>query len=221
VKKNRLLVVVGVVGLILTLVALPVAGCAKPAGNIKVGIAAEYTGTFAPYWPAVEEVIDMVIPLINQDPPLGRPLEPIYDDAEGSVEGNIKVANYLGGQGVAFAVGYDSDGLWAAEDVIMRFGTPTFTQWAGTSSLDQTEMGKEGLFYRMTCGDSLLYAIFGVYWRDVLAPKGFTKVAILNDISDSSTSNAKVMKEYLTKAGAQIIHEKTPLVRTKQPSLVF
>ena len=25
----------------------------------------------------------MVIPLINQDPPLGRPLEPVYDDAEG------------------------------------------------------------------------------------------------------------------------------------------
>jgi branched-chain amino acid transport system substrate-binding protein len=151
----------------------------------------------------------MVIPLINQDPPLGRPLEPVFDDAEGSVEGNISVANYLGGQGVAFAAGYDSDGLWAAEDVIMRYGTPTFTQWSGTSALDQTEMGKQGLFYRFTSGDSLLYAVFGLYWRDTLAPQGFTKAAILNDIGESSTSNALWIKDYLTKAGAEISHENT------------
>ncbi len=197
-------------GLILVLVAIPlVSACAGPEETIKIGIAAENTGWAAPYWPPVQEVIDMVIPLINQDPPLGRPLEPIYDDAEGSVEGNISVANYLGGQGVAFAVGYDSDGLWAAEDVIMRFGTPTFTQWSGTSALDQTEMGRQGLFYRFAAGDSLLYTIFGLYWQETLAPNGFTKVAILNDIGESSTSNAQWIKKYLTKAGAQISHENT------------
>lgn len=196
--------------LIPVLVALPlISACAGPAETIKIGIAAENTGWAAPYWPPVQEVIDMVIPLINQDPPLGRPLEPIYDDAEGTVEGNISVANYLGGQGVAFAVGYDSDGLWAAEDVIMRFGTPTFTQWSGTSALDQTEMGRRGLFYRFTAGDSLLYAVFGLYWQETLIPQGFTKVAILNDIGESSSSNAQWIKKYLIKAGAQISHENT------------
>ena len=212
-------------GLILTLLALPLVACARPASApapipaptpapapvepIKIGIAAENTGWAAPYWPPVQEVIDMVIPLINQDPPLGRPLEPIYDDAEGSVEGNISVANYLGGQGVAFAVGYDSDGLWAAEDVIMRYKTPTFTQWSGTSALDNTEMGKQGLFYRFTSGDTLLYTVFGLYWQNTLIPKGFTRVAILNDIGESSTSNAEVISKYLAMAGAQIVHEKT------------
>jgi ABC-type branched-subunit amino acid transport system substrate-binding protein len=202
--KKRLLSL----SLILMLVAiLLVSACAQPAGPIKVGIAAEFTGWAAPFWPPVQEVIDMVIPLINQDPPLGRPLEVIYDDAEGTVEGNISVANYLGGQGVAFAVGYDSDGLWAAEDVIMRYGTPTFTQWAGTARLDKTEMGRRGLFYRYTTGDTIMFAMFGLYWRSELAPKGFTKVAILNDIGESSTSNAEVISRYLRKAGAQISYE--------------
>jgi len=208
VKKHRLLTIFGVFCLTLTLVALPVAGCAKPGGPIKVGIAAAQTGFAAPYWPGCQGVLDVVVEVINADPPLGRAIELVYDDAEGSIEGNIKVANYLGGQGVAYAVGYDSEGLWSALDVIERFGTPTFTHWAGTPKLDKTETGKKGLFYRTTSGDTIMYAMYGLYWKTELTPKGFKKAAILNDIGEASRGSAQVATWSFQRAGVDIVHTK-------------
>jgi branched-chain amino acid transport system substrate-binding protein len=147
----------------------------------------------------------MTVALINQDPPLGRPLKTISNDGESTAEGEIKAANYLGGQGVIFTAGYTSDGLWAALPVIERYGIPAFTQWSGSSRLDETPQGKARLLFRATASDTLMDAVYGLYWQDELAPQGYEKVAILSGTDEASRSTAIEAAKALEKAGAQVV----------------
>lgn len=220
-------------GLILLLLALPLAACAKPAGPIKIGLAASETGFAGPWWPPCVDVIEVTLAIINQDPPLGRLLETVSTDGECTPEGEIKAANYLGGQGVVFAAGYTSDGLWAALPVIERFGTPTFTQWAGSSRLDETEAGKKRLLFRNTASDTIMDSLYGLHWESELTPKGFTKVAILNATDEASRSTAIEAAKSFEKVGAQVVaksefpEEQATFARiladtfAKEPDVVF
>jgi len=211
-RKKGLLALSGSICLALILSVLPFVGaCApeeKPAETIKIGIAAAETGDIGPWWPGAWEVGELTVDRINEDPPLGRPLEAIIDDEQSTPDGAIKTANYLGGQGVVFAVGYESDGLWAALDVIERFGTPTFTHWAGTSKLDRTELGKDRLFFRTCASDTIMDTLYGLYWEDELAPQGYKKVAIMNGTDEASRSTAEEAAVSLEKVGAQIVYTK-------------
>lgn len=212
-RRKRLLVLGSIICLSLIWVVLPFKGvCAsKEKAPIKVGIAATETGAIAPWWPGCWQVGKMTIDLINEDPPLGRPLKAIIDDEESTPEGAIKTANYLGGQGVVFAVGYESDGLWAALSTIERFGTPTFTQWAGTPKLDKTSAGKKRLFFRTCAGDTTMDTLYGLYWKHKLAPQGYKKVAVLNGTDEASRGTALTAIYYLKKAGAKIVlHKEFP-----------
>lgn len=212
-RKKGLLVLSGSICLVLILAVVPFIGACAPeeVTPIKVGIAATETGDIAPWWPGCWEVGEMTIDLINEDPPLGRPLEAIIDDEESTPEGAIKTANYLGGQGVVFAVGYESDGLWAALDVIERYGTPTFTQWAGTAKLDETDAGKNRLFFRTCAGDTPMDTLYGLYWEDVLAPQGYEKVAVLHATDEASRGTAICAIDSFEKVGAEVVlHKEFP-----------
>lgn len=212
-RKKGLLALSGSICLILILAVLPFMSACAPEEEapIKVGIAATETGDIAPWWPGCWEVGKMTIDLINEDPPLGRPLEALIDDEESTPEGAIKTANYLGGQGVAFAVGYESDGLWAALDVIERYGTPTFTQWAGTAKLDKTDAGKNRLFFRTCAGDTPMDTLYGLYWESVLAPQGYEKVAVLHATDEASRGTALCAIDAFEKVGAEIVlHKEFP-----------
>ncbi|NIO07360.1 MAG: ABC transporter substrate-binding protein, partial [Deltaproteobacteria bacterium] len=181
---------------------------AHAADPIKIGIAATQTGDIAPWWPGCDKIAKVVIGIINADPPLGRPLKVIEDDTESSPDGAIRVASYLGGQGVVFAVGYSSDGIWAALPVIERYKTPTFTQWSGTSKLDKTTAGKNRLLFRTCASDSEMAHLYGLYWEDKLRPQGYKKVALMHGTDEASRSTAEVAVKSLEKAGAEIVLRK-------------
>lgn len=209
-RKKGLLALSGSICLVLILAVLPFIGACAPgaAEPIKIGIAATETGDIAPWWPGCWDLGKITIDLINEDPPLGRPLEAIIDDTESTPEGAIATANYLGGQGVVFAVGYDSDGLWAALDVIERFGTPTFTQWSGTPKLDKTDAGKNRLLFRTCAGDTVMDTLYGLYWERVLAPQGYEKVAVIYATDEASRDSALCAIDAFEKVGAEIVVNK-------------
>ena len=203
--KNSSVFLSLIVAVIFLVSALTTAQAADP---IKIGFAATETGDIGPWWPGCDKIGKMAVKLVNEDPPLGRPFKVIVDDTESSPGGAIKVANYLGGQGVVFAVGYSSDGIWAALPVIVRYGTPTFTQWSGTSKLDKTSAGKKRLMFRTCASDSEMAHLYGLYWEDKLAPKGYKKVAVLHGTDEASRSTAQVALKSLKKAGAEIVLSK-------------
>jgi branched-chain amino acid transport system substrate-binding protein len=202
-RKNVLLTLV--IPLLVLLVSTSPLQGAEP---IKVGFAATETGDIGPWWPGCDKIGNMVVELINQDPPLGRPLKVLVDDTESSPAGAVRVASYLGGQGVVFAVGYSSDGIWAALPVIERYGIPTFTQWSGTSKLDKTTAGEKRLLFRLCASDSEMAYLYGLYWEDKLAPQGYKKVAVLHGTDEASRSTAKVALKSLEKGGAQVVSRK-------------
>ncbi|UCG66699.1 MAG: ABC transporter substrate-binding protein [Deltaproteobacteria bacterium] len=210
-RRKPLLTINGSVLLALTVAALflvSASATAQAADPIKIGFAATETGDIGPWWPGCNKIGKVALKLINEDPPLGRPFKVIVDDTESSPEGAIRVANYLGGQGVIFAVGYSSDGIWAALPVIERYGTPTFTQWSGTSKLDRTSAGKKRLMFRTCASDSEMAHLYGIYWEDKLAPQGYKKVAVLHGTDEASRSTAEVAVESLKKAGAEVVLRK-------------
>ena len=205
-QRGKLLVIVGSLVLVLVLALTPLlGGCAAEKGPIKIGFAAAQTGDIGPWWPGCERMGKMVVDLINEDPPLGRPLQVITSDTESSPDGAVEVANYLGGQGVVFAVGYTSDGIWAALPVIERYGTPTFTHWSGTSKLDKTSAGEGRLFFRCCASDSEMAYLYGLYWEDELAPQDYNKVAFMYGTDEASRCTAGFAQESLAKAGADIV----------------
>jgi ABC-type branched-subunit amino acid transport system substrate-binding protein len=210
-KKGKLLGLAGSICLIIVMAALPfMAACAAPPAEevkpIKVGICSAETGDLVVEWVTIAKIVKMTFDIINEDPPLGRPIQVISSDGMTTVEGEMKVANFLGGQGVAYAVGYCSDGLWAALPTIEKYGTPTFTQWAGSTRLDKTPQGKAGLFFRNCGGDSIMYAVPGLYWEQELAPKGAKTIAVLNATDESSRSAAVEARTNLEKAGAKCVY---------------
>lgn len=210
-RKKGSLAVGGGVYVTLTVAVLSfVLACAtaQAAAPIKIGFAATETGDIGPWWPGCDKIGKVAVGIVNADPPLGRPLEVIVDDTESSPDGAIRVANYLGGQGVVFAIGYSSDGIWAALPVIERYGTPTFTQWSGTSKLDKTSAGKKRLLFRTCASDSEMANLYGLYWEDKLRPQGYKKVALLHGTDEASRSTAQVAVGSLEKAGAEIVLRK-------------
>jgi ABC-type branched-subunit amino acid transport system substrate-binding protein len=208
-KKSLSILLVACTVVLVLATLLSMCTCSSSSGektSIKVGVAATITGDIAPYWAPCWQVGKIAFDVINEDPPLGRPLEAIVTDEESSPDGGVKAANYLGGQNVAFEIGYCSNSLLAALDVIERFGIPTFTQWAGSTTLDQTPQGKERLFFRCNPSDSGRGPLHGLYWEEVLAPEGYKTVAILSSTDEASKSSMQGARTALEKAGAQVVY---------------
>lgn len=127
-------------GIALVAAASVLAGCPPPGGGgasgngggtgpILVGYYGDLTGPTATFGTSTREGVELAVEEINQDPPLGRPLEVRAEDDQGKSEQAVSVVTKLVDQDRVVAVLGEvaSSNSLAAAPVCQRAGVPMIT----------------------------------------------------------------------------------------------
>ena len=166
----------------------------QPSGDpIKFGFLNGQSGDYGPWGGWALAAAEVAIEELNAaGGVLGRPVELIVEDngstAEGAVSGYAKITEV---DNIDALGGIESDGMLAVFDTVHEQQLPTICSTCGTTELDNT--AGEYVF-RIISSDT----DNGIIGAQVARDEGYTKVAMLVELSEGTTSPANVFKSVFT-----------------------
>jgi branched-chain amino acid transport system substrate-binding protein len=192
--KNLLWVVV-------SLVFVFVSSSAFAAGVIKIGVQAPITGSFANEGQGIDNAVKMLVAQQNaKGGLLGKKLEVVTCDDEGTAVGGAICARKLVNDGVVAVIGtYSSTPAESAEPIYARAGV------LQTSDATADSLTKHGYwtFFRNSCPNSAE----ATFTADFLVKdKHFKRIVVLSDYSTYSTDLADATIAALKKIGGNVIY---------------
>jgi len=192
--KNLLWVVV-------SLVFVFVSSSAFAAGVIKIGVQAPITGSFANEGQGIDNAVKMLVAQQNaKGGLLGKKLEVVTCDDEGTAVGGAICARKLVNNGVVAVIGsYSSTPTESAEPIYARAGV------LQTSDATADSLTKHGYwtFFRNSCPNSAE----ATFTADFLVKdKHFKRIVVLSDYSSYSTDLADATIAALKKIGGNVIY---------------
>lgn len=192
--KNLLWVVV-------SLVFVFVSSSAFAAGVIKIGVQAPITGSFANEGQGIDNAVKMLVAQQNaKGGLLGKKLEVVTCDDEGTAVGGAICARKLVNDGVVAVIGtYSSTPAESAEPIYARAGV------LQTSDATADSLTKHGYwtFFRNSCPNSAE----ATFTADFLVKdKHFKRIVVLSDYSSYSTDLADATIAALKKIGGNVIY---------------
>lgn len=166
---------------------------------IKVGLLGPMTGPLADEGKQMKEVVELLAADLNaQGGVLGKKVQIITADDQGTVEGGITGAQELIDQGVVAAIGsYPSSVTAAAQNIFSKAGVLQITN--ASTAVPLSQKGIE-TFVRI-CSNDDDQAEAGA---EVISERGYKKVAILHDDTLYSKGLANSTRALLEKKGMQI-----------------
>ncbi len=166
---------------------------------IKVGLLGPMTGPLADEGKQMKEVVELLAADLNaQGGVLGKKVQIITADDQGTVEGGITGAQELIDQGVVAAIGsYPSSVTAAAQSIFSKAGVLQITNASTAAPLSQKGIKT---FLRI-CSNDDDQAEAGA---EVISERGYKKVAILHDDTLYSKGLANSTRALLEKKGMQI-----------------
>ncbi|MGA7874143.1 MAG: branched-chain amino acid ABC transporter substrate-binding protein [Desulfoferrobacter sp.] len=169
---------------------------------IKVGLLGPMTGPLADEGKQMKEVVELLAADLNaQGGVLGKKVQIITADDQGTVEGGITGAQELIDQGVVAAIGsYPSSVTAAAQNIFSKAGVLQITN--ASTAVPLSQKGIE-TFVRI-CSNDDDQAEAGA---EVISERGYKKVAILHDDTLYSKGLANSTRALLEKKGMQIIFD--------------
>jgi len=192
--KNLLWVVV-------SLVFVFVSSSAFAAGVIKIGVQAPITGSFANEGQGIDNAVKMLVAQQNaKGGLLGKKLEVVTCDDEGTAVGGAICARKLVNDGVVAVIGtYSSTPAESAEPIYARAGV------LQTSDATADSLTKHGYwtFFRNSCPNSAE----ATFTADFLVKdKHFKRIVVLSDYSTYATDLADATIAALKKIGGNVIY---------------
>jgi branched-chain amino acid transport system substrate-binding protein len=192
--KNLLWVVV-------SLVFVFVSSSAFAAGVIKIGVQAPITGSFANEGQGIDNAVKMLVAQQNaKGGLLGKKLEVVTCDDEGTAVGGAICARKLVNNGVVAVIGtYSSTPAESAEPIYARAGV------LQTSDATADSLTKHGYwtFFRNSCPNSAE----ATFTADFLVKdKHFKRIVVLSDYSTYATDLADATIAALKKIGGNVIY---------------
>lgn len=174
-------------------------GCEKPM--IPIGFAGVLTGPYADLGIHARNGARLAVEEINDRGGIvGRPLELIVRNDEGSVEGARKALKSLADLGVVAVIGHMlSTQCLEVLPLLQEFDLPLISPVASSSLLS----GKKDLFFRMRPDTDTPSRALARY----LAAKGWRRVAVAYDAKNPSYTSpwVSVFSEAMTSLGGQVL----------------
>ncbi|HXX56381.1 MAG TPA: branched-chain amino acid ABC transporter substrate-binding protein [Thermodesulfovibrionales bacterium] len=180
-------------GLFLILPLMICAACQKREDTIKIGVAAQMTGSEAKMGNDFKKGVTIAVEEWNsRGGILGKTVEIVTGDDQADPKQAVAVANKMANEGVVGVIGhFNSSCSIPASDVYNRAGVPMITP-ASTNPL-LTERGYRGVF--RVCGtDQQQGRVAAEFVRDNLKMK---RVAILHDKTTYGQGFADLFRKYL------------------------
>ncbi|OSS41940.1 Branched-chain amino acid ABC transporter, amino acid-binding protein [Desulfurella amilsii] len=171
------------------------------AGVIKIGVQAPITGSFANEGQGIDNAVKMLVAQQNaKGGLLGKKLEVVTCDDEGTAVGGAICARKLVNDGVVAVIGtYSSTPAESAEPIYARAGV------LQTSDATADSLTKHGYwtFFRNSCPNSAE----ATFTADFLVKdKHFKRIVVLSDYSTYATDLANATEATLKKIGGNVIY---------------
>ena len=215
-------------GLILLLVFLVFTGCQKKEDVIKIGVAAQMTGSEAKMGNDFKNGVTLAVDeWNNRGGVLGKRIEVLIGDDQADPKQAVSVANKLVNDGVVGVIGhFNSSCSIPASDVYNRAGIPMITPASTNPQL--TERGYKGVF--RVCGtDEQQGRVAAEFVKETLK---IHRVAVIHDKTTYGQGLADLFKKHL-RGDIEVVYYggitkgdkdfKTVLtsIKEKRPELIF
>jgi branched-chain amino acid transport system substrate-binding protein len=169
--------------------ALPLMGFAQAPGTVKLGVIGPFTGASSDFGKPLLQGIQLAVDEINAvGGYLGRPLELVIRDDQGTPDVGLKAAQEVLGAGVAGTIGYCNTGVAQKSlEVFQNAKSPLIIPCATGTPLTSQYPAPESYIFRTSARDSI-QAPFVV---NDLVKRGWTKVAIFADTTGYGEAGLK------------------------------
>ena len=196
-------------GLLALCAALPLLAAAQPATSVKLGVIGPFTGASSDFGTPLLQGIKLAVDEINAvGGYLGRPLELVIRDDQGTPDVGLKGAQDLVAQGVLGTIGFCNTGV--AEKSLAVFQNakvPLIIPCATGTPLTAKYPPAESYIFRNSARD----AIQAPFVVNDLVKRGWTKVAIFADTTGYGEAGLKDVEAALA------AHQLRPVNITRFP----